>query len=150
MKKDLIDKQARFWVLMAGGPTLTGASEAVGVSRATGRKWPQATGGRIPRRRPEPSGRFLSLEERLQIADLYLGGAGVRAIAVGIGRSPAAVSRELKRNGTAATGRRAGKYAPYAAQKQAELRGRRARASKFDHGRAGGRGAVKVVCEVES
>jgi len=34
-KKELIDKQARFWVLMAGGSTLTGACEAVGVSRAT-------------------------------------------------------------------------------------------------------------------
>jgi len=133
LKKDLIDKQARFWVLMAGGATLTGASETVGVSRATGRKWRQATGGRIPRRRPEPSGRYLSLEERLQIADLYLGGAGVRAIAAGIGRSPATVSRELRRNGSAPTARRAEKYAPYAAQKQAELRGRRPKASKFDH-----------------
>jgi len=133
LKKDLIDKQARFWVLMAGGATLTGASETVGVSRATGRKWRQATGGRIPRRRPEPSGRYLSLEERLQIADLYLGGAGVTAIAGELGRSPATVSRELKRNGTALTARRAGKYAPYAAQKQAELRGRRPKASKFDH-----------------
>src|SRR5674476_834543 len=132
LKKDLIDKQARFWVLMAGGATLTGASEAVGVSRATGRKWRQTTGGRIPRRRPEPSGRYLSLEERLRIADLHLGGAGVRAIAVGIGRSPATVSRELRRNGSAATPRRPGKYAPYAAQKQAELRGRRPKASKFD------------------
>jgi len=118
LKKDLIDKQARFWVLMAGGATLTGASETVGVSRATGRKWRQATGGRIPRKRPEPSGRYLSLEERLQIADLYLGGAGIRAIAVGIGRSPATVSRELRRNGSAPTPRRLGKYA---AQKQAEL-----------------------------
>jgi IS30 family transposase len=103
------------------------------VSRATGRKWRQATGGRIPRKRPEPSGRYLSLEERLQIADLYLGGAGVRAIAVGVGRSPATVSRELRRNGSAPTARRPGKYAPYAAQKQAELRGRRPKASKFDH-----------------
>lgn len=34
-KKELIVKQVRFWVLMAGGATLTGASEAVGVSRAT-------------------------------------------------------------------------------------------------------------------
>src|SRR5476649_2533612 len=66
LKKDLIDKQARFWVLKAGGATLTRASETVGVSRATGRKWRQATGGRIPRKRPEPSGRYLSLEERLQ------------------------------------------------------------------------------------
>ena len=86
LKKDLIVKQARFWVWMAGGSTLTAASEAVGVSRATGRKWRQATGGRIPRKRPEPSGRYLSLEERLQIADLYLGGAGIRAIALRVGR----------------------------------------------------------------
>jgi IS30 family transposase len=132
-KQDLIDKQPRFWGLIAGGSTLTAACEAVGVHRATGRKWRQATGGRIPRRRPEPSGRYLSLEERLQIADLYLGGAGVRAIAVGIGRSPSTVSRELRRNGSAPTPRRRGKYAPYAAQKQAELRGRRPKASKFDH-----------------
>ena len=41
LKKDLIDKQARFWVLMAGGATLTAASETVGVCRATGRKWRQ-------------------------------------------------------------------------------------------------------------
>jgi transposase, IS30 family len=133
LKKDLIDKQARFWVLMAGGSTLTRASETVGVSRATGRKWRQATGGRIPRKRPEPSGRYLSLDERLKIADLRLGGAGVRAIAVGIGRSAATVSRELRRNGSAPTARRAGKYAPYAAQKQAEFRGHRPKASKFDH-----------------
>src|ERR1035437_3948670 len=131
-KKELIDKQARFWVLMAGGSTLTAACEAVVVSRATGRHWRQATGGRIPRKRPEPSGRYLSLEERLQIADLYLGGAGVRAIAVGIRRSASTVSRELRRNGTAPTGRRLGKYGPYAAQKQAELRGHRPKASKFD------------------
>ena len=95
-KQELIDKQPRFWELLAGGSTLTAACEAVRVHRATGRKWRLATGGRIPRKRPAPSGRYLSLEERLQIADLYLGGAGVRAIAVGIGRSPATVSRELR------------------------------------------------------
>ena len=132
-KQELIDKQPRFWGLKAGGSTLTAACEAVGVHRATGRKWRRATGGRIPRKRPAPSGRYLSLEERLQIADLFLGGAGVRAIAVGIGRSPATVSRELRRNGSAPTSRRLGKYAPYAAQKQAELRGHRPKASKFDH-----------------
>ena len=132
-KHELIDKQARFWVLITGGSTLTAACEAVGVHRAAGRKWRQATGGRIPRKRPAPSGRYLSLEERLQIADLYLGGAGVAAIAVGIGRSASTVSRELRRDGSAPTPRRLGKYAPYAAQKQAELRGRRPKASKFDY-----------------
>ena len=130
-KKELIDKQAQFWVLMARGSTLTAACEAVGVSRATGRHWRQATGGQIPRKRPEPSGRYLSLEERLQIADLRLAGAGVRGIAGQIGRSPGTVSRELRRNGPAPDG--LGKYSPYAAQKRAELRGRRPKASKFDN-----------------
>src|SRR5450756_1415501 len=131
-KKELIDKQARFWVLMAGGATLTGASEAVGVSRATGRKWRQGTGGRIPRRIPESSGRYLSLEERLQIADLHLGGAGVRAIAVGIGRSPATAGEVLAPRGT-----EAGRVAGSPAQGQ-----------QVRPPRAGGRGAIKAVCEV--
>ena len=78
-KKELIDKQARFWVLMAAGSTLQAACDAVGVDRRTGRHWRQATGGRIPRKKPEPSGRYLSLEERLQIADLHLAETGVRA-----------------------------------------------------------------------
>jgi len=113
LKQGRIDKHARFWVLMAGGSTLTAACEAVGVNRMSGCRWRQATDGRIPRKQPVSSGRYLSLEERLQIADLYLGGAGVRAIAVGIDRSPATVSRELRRNGSAPTPPRLGKYAPY-------------------------------------
>jgi IS30 family transposase len=32
-KKDRIDKEARFWVLMAQGSTLIAACEAVGVDR---------------------------------------------------------------------------------------------------------------------
>ena len=81
-KKELIDKQAQFWVWMAKGLTLQAACDAVGVSRATGRHWRQATGGQVPRKKPEPSGRYLSLEERLQIADLRLAGTGVRDISV--------------------------------------------------------------------
>ncbi|TFD03694.1 helix-turn-helix domain-containing protein [Cryobacterium sp. TMT1-66-1] len=34
----------------------------------------------------EVSGRYMSLEERLRIADLHLGGTGVRAIAALVGR----------------------------------------------------------------
>ena len=130
-KKELIDKQAQFWVWMAKGLTLQAACDAVGVSRATGRHWRQATGGQVPRKKPEPSGRYLSLEERLQIADLRLAGTGVRDIAGQIGRSPGTVSRELRRNGSAPDG--LGKYSPYAAHKRAQLRGRRPKASKFDN-----------------
>ncbi len=98
-QKELIDKQAQFWGLMAKGSTLIAACDAVGVNRRTGRRWRQATGGQVPRKKPEPSGRYLSLDERLQIADLQLAGAGVRDIAGQIGRSPETVSRELSRNG---------------------------------------------------
>jgi len=131
--KELIDRQARFWVLMAAGSTLQAACDAVGVDRRTGRHWRQATGGRIPRKKPEPSGRYLSLEERLQIADLHLAETGVRAIARKIGRPASTISRELHRNGTRPGAWSRGKYAPYAAQKRTELRARRPKASKFEH-----------------
>ena len=132
-KKELIDKQARFWVLIAGGSTLQAACDAVEVNRRTGRHWRQATGGQVPRKKPEPSGRYLSLEERLQIADQHLAGIGVRAIAVQLARPASTVSRELCRNAAAPKGSGQIKYAPYAAQKRAEMRGRRPKASKFEH-----------------
>jgi len=132
-KKELIEKQAWFWVLMAQGSTLQAACDAVGVDRRSGRHWRQATGGRIWRKKPEPSGRYLCLEERLRIADLHLAGAGVRAIATQVGRSASTVSRELRRNGPKPSSRGRSKYAPYAAHKRAELRGRRPKASKFEH-----------------
>ncbi len=131
-KKELIDKQARFWVLMSQGSTLQAACDAVGVNRRTGRHWRQATGGQVPRKKPEPSGRYLSLDDRLQIADLVLAGVGVRAIATQIGRAPSTVSRELRRNGHEPCERARGKYAPHAAQKRTELRARRPKVSKFD------------------
>ena len=117
---------------MAQGSTLTAACAAVEVDRVTGRRWRRATGGQIPRKKPEPSGRYLSLEERLKIADLHLAGDGVRAIAREVGRPASTVSRELSRNGPKPGGQARAKYAPYAAQKRAELRGRRPKASKFD------------------
>jgi transposase, IS30 family len=132
-KKELIEKQARFWVLMAQGSTLQAACDAVGVNRRTGRHWRQATGGQIPRKKPEASGRYLCLEERLRIADLHLAGAGVGAIATQVGRSASTISRELRRNGPQPSSRGRSKYAPYAAQKRAELRGRRPKASKFEN-----------------
>ena len=132
-KKELIEKQARFWVLMSQGSTLQAACDAVGVNRRTGRHWRQATGGQIPRKKPEPSGRYLCLEERLRIADLHLAGEGVRAIAAQVGRPASMVSCELRRYGPKPSIRGRGKYAPYAAQKRAELRGRRPKASKFEN-----------------
>ncbi len=131
-KTERIVKEAQFWVLMAQGSTLIAACNAVGVDRRTGRRWRQATGGLIPRKKPEPSGRYLSLDERLRIADLHLTGASARSIGVQMDRSASTFSRELRRNGAQRSRRGCGAYAPYAAQKKAELRGCRPKGSKFD------------------
>ena len=127
-----IENHDAFWALLAKGSTLIAACEAVGVDRRTGRRWRRTTGGLVPRKRPEPSGRYLALEERLRIADLRLAGTGVNAIAAELGRSASTVSRELRRNGPGPVSRTK-KYAPYDAQKRAEASGRRPKASKFDH-----------------
>lgn len=129
----LVTKRERFWMLLAAGSTSSAACEAVGVDQSTGRRWRRATGDRIPVPGPPLSGRYLCLEERLRIADMHLAGAGVRAIAAEIGRSAGTISRELTRGGSKTGPRARTRYAPYAAHKKAELRGRRPKPSKFDH-----------------
>ncbi|SEF10748.1 Transposase and inactivated derivatives, IS30 family [Arthrobacter alpinus] len=131
-KTERIAKEAQFWVLMAQGSTSIAACNAVGVDRRTGRRWRQATGGLIPRKKPELSGRYLSLDERLRIADLHLAGGSARSIGLQLNRSASTISRELRRNGTERGRRGCGTYAPHAAQKKAELRGCRPKGSKFD------------------
>ncbi|CCH89270.1 transposase [Modestobacter italicus] len=83
------------------------------------------------------SARYLSLEERLQIADLDLAGASVRSIAAQLGRAPSTISRELRRNRpTPAAGRaKRAKYAPYAAHRRAGLRARRPKPFKLEDAR---------------
>ncbi len=129
------ERQAQFWALIRQGRTNTAACEAVGVERRQGYRWRKAAGGRIPAVPRAVSGRFLSLAERLAIADLRLAGKGVRDIASELGRSPSTISRELSRNQAAAgpPSRRRARYAPYAAHQRAELRGRRPKPCKLEH-----------------
>ncbi len=135
-RQEQLERQARFWELIRQGKTNTAACEAVGVERRQGYRWRKAAGGRIPLAPRVVSGRFLSLEERLLVADLRVAGKGVRAIAGELGRSPSTISRELRRNQQPAAvprQRRPPPYAPYAAHKRAELRGRRPKPSKLEH-----------------
>jgi IS30 family transposase len=138
------ERQARFWALIRKGWTNTAACEAVGVERHQGYRWRKAAGGRIPASPRQASGRYLSLEERLAIADLHLAGQGVRDIAAALNRAPSTISREVERNGSMdSSGSKSRssaeslpqrrRYAPYAAQKHAELRARRPKGCKLDH-----------------
>ncbi len=71
--------------------------------------------------------RFLSVEERLEIADLRRQGLSVREIARRIARSPSTVSRELRRNAHP----RSGDYRPWAAQRRAAVRRARPKVGKI-------------------
>lgn len=120
-------REARFWELLRQGLGRTAACDAVGVDRRQGYRWVKAAGGRNPFAHKPRSDRYLSQEERLQIADLRLNGVGVRAIAKALGRAPSTISRELSRNAAAG-----GNYRPYSAEKQCRVRARRPKPRKLD------------------
>lgn len=112
-----------FWRLVAEGFSSEQAAQAVGVSAAVGARWFRQGGGMAPMSLAEPAGRYLSLDEREEIAVLHAKGEGMRSIARAIGRSAATVSRELRRN--AATRGGAVVYRASVAQWKAEQAARR-------------------------
>ena len=111
------------------GLSIDAAAREVGVSRTAGRNW--ANGYRTYRAGEvvgfvpaidrlevrEISARFLSEDERIEIADLGRAGLGVREIARQLGRAPSTISRELRRNASPAKG-----YRPFEAQRRATAR----------------------------
>src|SRR3954453_19096184 len=129
------ERQQRFWELVTSGASSSQACEAVGVNRRQGYRWRRDSGGQPPPAPRVVSARYLSLEERLQIADLHLAGASRRAIAAQLGRAPSTISRELRRNGPVAGRAGRARYAPYAAHKRAGLRARRPKPFKLDDAR---------------
>ena len=76
--------QRQFWRLIATGITSAEASLAVGVSVPVGTRWFRHAGGMPPISLVEPTGRYLSFEEREEIAILRAQDKGVREIAGGI------------------------------------------------------------------
>ena len=106
--------------LLAGGmvPALVGA--ALGVSATTVRGWRAEVGGVIREQAPL-SVRYLSREERYEIARLHEGRVAMREIGRRLGRDPATISRELGRalRPPGAPGRPAGRAAGRAYQPEA-------------------------------
>ena len=75
----LKDRENLFWDRVREEMSAAAAAfESLGVNRRQGYRWIKAAGGRIPVPAVASSGRYLGQEERLRIADLRLGGAGVR------------------------------------------------------------------------
>ena len=118
-----------FWNEIAKGSSSEDAAGAVGVSPAVGARWFRQGGGMPTITLAEPGRRHLSFAEREEIALLRVQHVGVREIARRVGRDPATISRELRRN--AAT--RGGKleYRASVAQWKAELLARRPKTAKL-------------------
>ena len=126
-KEEQVANRDRFWSMLAGGVSVTSACEDLGVSRRTGHRWILDTKGQAPVRRRELSGRYLSVDERIKIADLKTAGESIRSIARQLERCPSTISRELRRNGAR------GRYRPHVAQRRAEQRRSRPKEFKLDH-----------------
>jgi len=114
-----------FWRLIAAGEQTEAAARAVGVSRTVSTRWFSQAGGMAPIELHDPSGRYLSITEREEIAVLN-GHVSVREIARRLGRSPSTISRELKRNAASDN-----QYRARLAQAHAERRLRRPKVSKL-------------------
>lgn len=125
-RRPLSAKRARFMQLRERGWSIMAAAREVGVSRSAGNNWShgyktyrhgQVLGVVPPLQRLEVrqiSARFLSQDERIQLADLHQSGISIRKIAAHIDRSPSTVSRELRRHR-----QRDGTYRPFEAHRQA-------------------------------
>ena len=121
--------QRQFWRLITTGITTAEAALGVGVSAPVGTRWFRHAGGMPPICLAEPSGRYLSFEEREEIAILRAQGKGVRQIARAIGRDPGTISRELRRN--AATRGRKLQYRATVAQWKAQQAAKRPKTAKL-------------------
>ncbi|WP_409474687.1 IS30 family transposase [Streptomyces sp. HC307] len=123
------DVERAFWVKIAEGLTSEDAAIACGVSGPVGSRWFRERGGMPSIQLSPPSGRYLSFEEREEIALLKAQGEGVREIARRLSRSPSTISRELRRNAATRGGQL--NYRASIAQWKAELVARRPKTPKL-------------------
>ncbi|WP_420866104.1 IS30 family transposase [Mycolicibacterium neoaurum] len=112
-RRPLSAKRQRFMELRARGWSIRAAAREVGVSRSSGTSWSSGhktyrngvVVGFVPPLDPlavrQISPRYLSQDERIEIADLRNRGLSMHAIADLLGRSPSTISRELRRNAPA-------------------------------------------------
>jgi IS30 family transposase len=128
------EKQQRYVQLIAQGVSNSEACRLVGINRKTGNRWRYGRRVRnsagalviyapvkIKEARPR-SPRYLSEQERIQIADLVAEKRTVSGIAKQLGRAPSTVSREIRRNSDPD-----GRYRPHHAEHAARQRARKPR-----------------------
>lgn len=140
--RKLIAERIKFAELVNQGYGIRESATIVGVNYRTAKRWRSGdtTYGHTRKNAPgrgEPvmarpyralsSSRYLSVEDRIFIADRILAGVSIRAIARDLNRSPSTISREVRRNAYALTGA----YRPHAAQARADMRRSRPKRGKI-------------------
>jgi IS30 family transposase len=129
----LLAERRGFWRLIAEGWSTEAAGSAVGASKQSARRWFNEAGGVSPIELDEPSGRYLGPAEREVIALRLAAGCSQAAIARELGRHPATIGREVRRNRAVGTNLDRGlKYRPRLAQHKAERRARRPKPTKLE------------------
>jgi IS30 family transposase len=115
----------RYFELIRAGASGQGASLAVGVSPSCGSLW-FIDAGRVNFIDRPISSRYLTQDDRIEIADGLAAGESVKAIAARIGKSYQTVYREIARNR-----KPDGRYQPWFAHSQAYLRRPRPKARRL-------------------
>src|SRR5213080_1500360 len=113
------DVKRRYFELIRTGLSGSEASQRVGVSLSCGSLW-FIDAGRVAFIDVPVSPRFLSQDDRIEIADGLARGEPVKAIAARIGKSYQTLYREIARNS-----KPDGRYQPWYAHNQAYQRRRR-------------------------
>ena len=138
-RRPLSAKRRRFVELRERGLSIDAAAREVGVSRTAGRNWAHGyrtyRSGQVVGFVPaldrlevrEINARFLSEDERIELADLRRAGMTMREIGRRLGRSPSTISRELRRNASPKKG-----YRPFEAQRRAVARRARRHRRRID------------------
>jgi transposase, IS30 family len=126
MTAELQHVRRAFWRSVREGLPTVAAAKRAGVSQGRGFRWFRECGGVSPVELSEPSGRYLNLTEREEIACGRERGESMRAIGRRIGRAASTISREIDLNGQ--PGR---PYRAVAAQAAAERRARRPKPRKL-------------------
>lgn len=115
----------RYFELIRTGLSGSAAAQRVGVSLSCGSVWFIDAGGVSFTEKPI-SRRYLSQDDRIEIADGLVRAEPVKSIAARIGRSYQTVYREIARNR-----KPDGRYQPWYAHNQAYLRRRRPKPHRF-------------------
>ena len=118
-----------FWRLIAQGKRTEEAAIEIGVSVPVASRWFRHAGGMPPLSLVEPTGRYLSFDEREELALLKAKGLGIRAIGRELKRDPGTISRELRRNSATRGGKP--QYRATVAQWKAQTAGRRPKPAKL-------------------